>query len=183
MVGRYIMRKMGTLGLLTGTQVFKPSQFRDKVVRVLISSYIDMTSCKYCTISVLGRGRDGGGGVQPDWDLPRGQVWECGGQVSCDWLPRGHVTIYWALIGQAGGGGGALGHHRLHGRPQRQRVWRGGGAGDCPGAGRGRLQPPLLRHLRGLRQGGGGQPGQPRVRQELPRAQVLQWEAAARVPR
>ena len=34
MVGRYIMRKMGTLGLLTGTQVFKPSQFRDKVVRV-----------------------------------------------------------------------------------------------------------------------------------------------------
>ena len=30
-VGQYIMRKMGTMGLLTGTQVFSPSQFREKV--------------------------------------------------------------------------------------------------------------------------------------------------------
>ena len=29
--GQYIMRKFGTLGLLTGTQVFKPSQFHDMV--------------------------------------------------------------------------------------------------------------------------------------------------------
>ena len=30
-VGQYIMRKFGTLGLLTGTRVFKPSQFHDMV--------------------------------------------------------------------------------------------------------------------------------------------------------
>ena len=30
-VGQYIMRKFGTMGLLTGTQVFVPSKFRDQV--------------------------------------------------------------------------------------------------------------------------------------------------------
>ena len=29
--GGFIMRRFGTLGLLTGTQVFGPSQFREKV--------------------------------------------------------------------------------------------------------------------------------------------------------
>ena len=30
-VGQYIMRKFGSLGLLTGTQVFQPSQFHTTV--------------------------------------------------------------------------------------------------------------------------------------------------------
>ena len=30
-VGQYIMRKFGRMGLLTGTQVFVPSKFRDQV--------------------------------------------------------------------------------------------------------------------------------------------------------
>ena len=30
-VGQYIMRKFGSLGLLTGTQVFRPSQFHQMV--------------------------------------------------------------------------------------------------------------------------------------------------------
>ena len=30
-IGQYIMRKFGTIGLLTGTQVFQPSQFHDMV--------------------------------------------------------------------------------------------------------------------------------------------------------
>ena len=41
-VGQYIMRKFGKLGLLTGTQVFRPSQFREKVS--LNSFYLINTS-------------------------------------------------------------------------------------------------------------------------------------------
>ena len=35
-IGQYIMRKFGTIGLLTGTQVFQPSQFHDMVSCLLI---------------------------------------------------------------------------------------------------------------------------------------------------
>ena len=34
-VGQYIMRKFGSLGLLTGTQVFHPSQFHSTVCKII----------------------------------------------------------------------------------------------------------------------------------------------------
>ena len=50
-VGQYIMRKFGTLGLLTGTQVFHPSQFHS-----MVSSEMQIPVNAYTSL-VLGEGR------------------------------------------------------------------------------------------------------------------------------
>ena len=105
--GGFIMRRFGTLGLLTGTQVFSPSQFREKVSgqiraeRETKTWRVSKSDFKLSISSdclVLGARRDHSRGSQPDRPLPRSQVQHLGGQDHR--------------------GGGSLGHHRLHWRVQ-----------------------------------------------------------------
>ena len=128
-IGQYIMRKFGRMGLLSGTQVFQPSQFYDMVMR-LNTGWTKTIDYMITLFLVLGGRRPYWRGQQHYWHLSRWEVLHIRGQDS--------------------GGGSSLGHHSLHWWLQWQWLRPGCNGGDCQSSDPVPVSAPVHHHICGL---------------------------------